>query len=722
MTQLENALNALRYGFRVFPCGVKSKKAAFINGVLEHGCVDATTDEATIRKWWAVNPDFNPAVTGGTIIDADVGLNSLEDALQFAKQNFFPDTLLVRTGRRPEFGAQFHFPNVIPSGLYVARGVSGEIRGKNEYGMAPGAVHPNGTLYEIAVDLPRAFADENLLRGFRKKKPSEKAPTTGFKVGAGERFYWLRSQCGRLVNAGLSGDALFDALQSLNQNYCNPPKDVADVRTLADAATEKFTANVSPPDQDDTKHKLQKALDWIVSPDKPCLMPEEVYDILAQITPEEYEDLRTTAAELLGIRAPALDAFVAKRRKSDTNESDDEAYQKVIAKMKPSVPWESPVDGSELLEDTARTLRRFVVFKEENHSRVMACWTLGTHLQDEFNVFARLGFVSAFPDSGKTTCIDVLHHLCLRALRGDNISISIFYRVMETFHPVWLLDELDTYIHENKELVGVLNSGHKRGGWVWRNDKTAEGKIVPEIFMSFGPVSYAMLGHPIDTLFSRTIFIKMDSKRADQIVEDFDPDEYSDQAETMTTLRRKMARWAQDHKAEVKEAQPGTGDLNNRKRTNWKSLLKIAHVIGGDCSDMLLTAAGSPPPLNKKRAAEKILRDIRNVFHTRGIDRIPSEVLVADLLLQRDSGWTRYHNGREPLDSADLADLLLDFEIQPKVLKFTEDDQGKLPYDRNTIKQPITKRGYQLDWFKGYIEAHLPGGPETVDVSKTTPY
>jgi hypothetical protein len=247
VTQLENALAALRRGFLVFPCYPKSKKAAYVKGVLEHGCVDATSDEAIIRRWWGINPDFNPAITGGTIIDADVGLPSLKDALAFATDNFFPDTFLVRTGRRPEFGAQFHFQNVLTSGLYDARGITGELRGKNEYGMAPGSVHPSGTLYEIAVDLPRAIADENLLRAFRIKPPSANAPKPGFKVGAGKRFYWLRSQAGRLVNAGLSGAALVAALKSLNQDYCDPPKDDVDVETLANAASEKFTANVEPP-------------------------------------------------------------------------------------------------------------------------------------------------------------------------------------------------------------------------------------------------------------------------------------------------------------------------------------------------------------------------------------------------------------------------------------------------------------------------------------------
>lgn len=707
MSQLENALAALARGFKIFPCWPSTKRPA--GDVVPHGVLEASADEGTIRRWWAVNPRFNPAVTNGTIVDVDEGLNSLEDAKAFAKLNQFPPTLVVRTGRRPAFGAQFHFSGEAVNGLYVACGVSGEIRAKGEYGMAPGSVHPSGVLYEIAVDLPRALVPENLLRAFRKRPPSSKEPKPGFKVGKGERFYWLRSQCGRLVNAGLTGDALFAALKSLNEKFCEPPKPDSDLRQLADAGTEKFSASVEPPPSQraedserlESERKRDEAwfrlLNWIA--DRfPAIDSEKVYQDAALLSLEQYESLRPEILKGLGIRAEALELFVAKRRPKETTEDDSQV------EFKPSLPWSEPVNGDELLTDIAKTLRRFIVFQFEYDAEVMAAWSLATHLYNEFKVLSRLGFTSLFPDSGKTTCIDCMEHLCQRAVRGDNISVSIFYRVMEMHHPSFILDELDTFIRDNPVLVGVLNSGHRKGGFVWRTNSEDE-KMRPERFGTYGPVCYGMLGHPVGTLYSRTIFIRLKQKKADQKVEDFDPDEYPEQGETMTELRRKMVRWAEDHRAEVRDVKPDTGNLANRARNNWRCLLKIAEVAGGNWSKILLTAAGAPPPLSKKTAQEKLLRDVRNIFHTRNVDRISSYTLIEDLHRQTDSGWNRYQDGRTPIDAAGLADLLIDFNIQPKVHRFNA--QGSLDKAKD-----VTKRGYLLADFQPFIETYL-GGVET---------
>ena len=448
---------------------------------------------------------------------------------------------------------------------------------------------------------------------------------------------------------------------------------------------------------------------------------DDIYSDLALMTAEEYATMRKDAAKQLDIQVSDLDDFVSKRRpKRAAGEDEDAAYQSIVALFKPSEPWTEPVDGAELLADISRTLRRFIVFREMYDSDVMATWCVGTHVYMEFNIFSRFGFTSALPDSGKTTCLDCAEHLCHKAIRGDSITSSIFFRVQDAHHPTWLLDELDTFIHENPELIGMLNSGHRQGGYAWRNRTNADGSVTPERFATYGALAYAMLGHPPATLFSRTVMLRLESKNAEQIVEDFNPDEFPEQGETMTVLRRKIARWAEDHKAEIKAAQPDTGKLNNRKRNNWRALLKIGMVAGGTWTEKLLTAAGSPPLPTKKTVQEKFLRDIRNIFHTRNVDKIPTEVLIADLLMQRDSGWNRFHNGREPLDAADLAAIAIDFGIEPKPFWLSADLQLKLFQVKDGKGQ--TKRGYTLESFQRFIETSLTGGPEEVELAREYPF
>lgn len=190
MSQLENALVALHRGFQVFPCYPRTKKPA--GEIVPNGVKQATTDERQVRIWWAYNPDYNPAVTGGVIVDCDSGLGGLHEALTFAKLNGLPNTLVVRTGRRTSYGAQFHFAGTTENRPYTANGVTGEVRCRNQYGMAPGAIHPDtGERYEIVIDLPRAPWPAAAILGGRVRKfaprdPGEEITTT--TEGARETF------------------------------------------------------------------------------------------------------------------------------------------------------------------------------------------------------------------------------------------------------------------------------------------------------------------------------------------------------------------------------------------------------------------------------------------------------------------------------------------------------------------------------------------------------
>ena len=154
-TQLECALDALRRGLKVFPCGVRVKEP---NGALApHGVQSANKDEKWVRECWTREPNGNIGVTGGVILDCDEGLNSLEAVRNFATINGLPETLTIRTGRRPDFAVQLHFSGAAENRHYTANGVSGEIRSRNQYGLFAGSVHPlTGERYEIIIDAPIA--------------------------------------------------------------------------------------------------------------------------------------------------------------------------------------------------------------------------------------------------------------------------------------------------------------------------------------------------------------------------------------------------------------------------------------------------------------------------------------------------------------------------------------------------------------------------------------
>jgi hypothetical protein len=189
---LNCALDALTRGFAVFPCYAKTKLPA--GRVVPHGVLEATTSEEQIREWWKIDPSFNPAVTGGVIVDVDTNLNSIQEVKNFAMLNSIPATLMVRTGRRPEWGIQWHFTGIAENFKYCANSVTGEVRCWHEYGMAPGSIHPNGERYVILADLPRVPFPPDLLRNFRTEGASRISGTEHDAIdfeSARERYHQL---------------------------------------------------------------------------------------------------------------------------------------------------------------------------------------------------------------------------------------------------------------------------------------------------------------------------------------------------------------------------------------------------------------------------------------------------------------------------------------------------------------------------------------------------
>jgi hypothetical protein len=96
-------------------------------------------------------------------------------------------------------------------------------------------------------------------------------------------------------------------------------------------------------------------------------------------------------------------------------------------------------------------------------------------------------------------------------------------------------------------------------------------------------------GKPLPrTLASRGIPIKIWPKRPDEHVEEFlhrDDNEF-------VTLRRKLLRFANDQAKVIAEITPTfPAGFNNRVRANWKLLLAIAELAGGDWPERAHKAA-----------------------------------------------------------------------------------------------------------------------------------
>jgi hypothetical protein len=169
MDSLVNAaLNYAAHGFAVFPCLPRTKKPPWTGGFYK-----ATTNPATIRRWWLANPDYNIAIRTGIasrvwVFDADGDIGTTALAKLEAKYGPLPDTLISVTSNGCHFWFRYTCP-ILCSADRIGHGL--DVRGDGGYVLAPPSVHPDGPIYRWTHNRPLAVAPEWLIHLTRKPPP-----------------------------------------------------------------------------------------------------------------------------------------------------------------------------------------------------------------------------------------------------------------------------------------------------------------------------------------------------------------------------------------------------------------------------------------------------------------------------------------------------------------------------------------------------------------------
>jgi hypothetical protein len=193
-------------------------------------------------------------------------------------------------------------------------------------------------------------------------------------------------------------------------------------------------------------------------------------------------------------------------------------------------------------------------------------------------------------------------------------------------------------------------------------------------------------------LASRSIVIKLWPKKAEEKVENF---AHIDD-EVFAALRSKLARWAKDNAAGLKDAEPVfPANFNNRLRANWRLLLAIGELAGGS------------RPKEARDAAERVARTIRKpsyrlqlleAFHALLVvgkrKEITSADLVAELNPDRNGVWCEYNRGG-PVSQRMVADLLDQYDIHPTVIHPTK-------------RKNLSLNGYKVEQFAQAFACLLP--------------
>lgn len=217
MTLLEAATDYAARGWAIFPCEPCGKRP-----LTNHGCRDATTNETTIRQWWARWPDANIGLACGkasgiSVVDVDFdeekGIDGYESLKAFAA---LPDTVRQST---PRGGMHFLFKtgdNPPRNKNSFRPGI--DIRADGYYIILAPSIHPNGLPYEWVQERgPDAPMHEGFPADMRPKaRPpwarSQPAPQPKPKPAVANDIIERASRYLQEVPPAIQGSAGHDAL------------------------------------------------------------------------------------------------------------------------------------------------------------------------------------------------------------------------------------------------------------------------------------------------------------------------------------------------------------------------------------------------------------------------------------------------------------------------------------------------------------------------------
>ena len=128
-------------------------------------------------------------------------------------------------------------------------------------------------------------------------------------------------------------------------------------------------------------------------------------------------------------------------------------------------PWPQVVSTSEVLSTIMAKLREHVIL-DPGAALAVALYTMLTYVVDGLQLCPMLLLRSAAKRSGKTTLLGLLLRMTCRALGAASISAAALYRVVDSWKPTLLLDEVDATLAQKTDtaeaLRGLLNAGNDR--------------------------------------------------------------------------------------------------------------------------------------------------------------------------------------------------------------------------------------------------------------------
>jgi hypothetical protein len=249
----------------------------------------------------------------------------------------------------------------------------------------------------------------------------------------------------------------------------------------------------------------------------------------------------------------------------------------------PPAPTREAINGVELLDEIRDWLAAYISTVSEADLDLLALWAVHTHLVMETYTTPRLQIDSPVHESGKTTCVEHLQRLSLRAVLMSSLaSPALLTRMLDIEMRTLLIDEADRSLNPDKEgivdLFAVLNSGYKRGATRPVLVPAKGGQWEVKEMPTYAPVVIAGNSPTLpDDTRSRIIRVLLLP----------DPDNVEETnweliEEDAVDLHDRIADWVDQVRDQVRLERPGLPDgITGRFREKWSPLKRVAAAAGG---------------------------------------------------------------------------------------------------------------------------------------------
>lgn len=183
------------------------------------------------------------------------------------------------------------------------------------------------------------------------------------------------------------------------------------------------------------------------------------------------------------------------------------------------IPWQAPpiITNEDLqnfnpqqhLQNIITLLKKYVFFPEPALYEILALWSMSTWIREIFPVFPYLHFRG--PKScGKSKSLEALAPICYRGILTASPSEATMFREINDKGVTYFIDDLEQEDIEKRNLLGLLDSGYRRG---YLYSRCAEKTRSVEYFKVAGFKAFSSRDTFRDVLESRCISVHMTRTR-----------------------------------------------------------------------------------------------------------------------------------------------------------------------------------------------------------------